>query len=320
MFQLVLVIALAAEWKPAPLAKPDPPPAGASFRGVEGEATSLLGKPLMPIEPPAERLRELEANLAEAQAALEADPGSEEAAIWLGRRLAYLGRYREAIGAFTRGLEHHPRSYRLLRHRGHRFISTRRLDLALADLSRAAELCDGAPDEVEPDGQPNAANTPTSTSHTNIFYHLGLVHYLRGEFNHAADAYRRCMAFAANDDMRCATAHWLYMSLRRVGRHDEAAAVLDPIHAGMTIIENTGYHRLLLMYKGELPVEEVMAGIDPASMDGAAVAYGVANWRWCNGDRERAGELFRQIVAGKNWPAFGSIAAEAELARATRAP
>ena len=42
-------------------------------------------------------------------AELVKDPESADAAVWLGRRYAYLGRYREAIDAFTRGLAAHPR-------------------------------------------------------------------------------------------------------------------------------------------------------------------------------------------------------------------
>ena len=47
----------------------------------------------------------------------------------------------------------------------------------------------------------------------------------------------------------------------------------------------------------------------------ATVGYGLGNWHFYNGDRARAEEYFRRIVAGKYWPAFGFIASEAELAR-----
>ncbi|MCA9299888.1 MAG: tetratricopeptide repeat protein, partial [Phycisphaerales bacterium] len=97
----------------------------------------------------------LEANLDEAWRAHDADPSDEMATIWLGRRLAYLGRYDEAIRTFTAGLEDHPDSYRLLRHRGHRYLTTRRFDEAVADLERARGLIEGVPDAVEPDGAPN---------------------------------------------------------------------------------------------------------------------------------------------------------------------
>jgi tetratricopeptide (TPR) repeat protein len=164
---------------------------------------------------------------------------------------------------------------------------------------------------------PNARNLPRSTSHTNIWYHLGLVHYLTGELEAAARSYRECLAFSENDDMRVATAHWLYMTLRRLGRDDEAARLLEPIDAEMEIIENDGYHRLLLMYKGLVPAEELEREAFEAE-DGVAlatVAYGVANWHDYNGRAERALELYRRITRGSQWAAFGHIAAEADLAR-----
>jgi len=279
------------------------------------EATSLLGRPLhRPTLDSATRVR-LEANLAAAQAEWERAPDDADRIIWLGRRLAYLGRYREAIDVFSRGIEKHPGDARLYRHRGHRYVTVRELDRAVADLSRAAELVRGTPDAVEPDGAPNRYNVPTSTLHSNVWYHLGLAHYLRGDFDRALDAYREAMEVSTNDDMRVATADWLYMTLRRLGRHEEAARVLEPIRRDMRILENDAYHRRLLMYKGELPPDSLLAGGEDDPVTVATQGYGVGNWYLYNGDRARAVETFRRVVEGSNWSAFGYIAAEAELAR-----
>ena len=122
----------------------------------------------------------LESYLAKAKADYDRDPSSADNAIWLGRRLAYLGRFSEAIDTFTQGILKHPGDARLYRHRGHRYITLRKFDLAIRDLKRAADLIEG-PDQIEPDGQPNARNIPTSTLDSNIYYHLGLAHYLKGE-------------------------------------------------------------------------------------------------------------------------------------------
>ena len=72
------------------------------------EATSLLGKPL--VSPPvADSVRaRLEADLAAARSALDRAPADPDARIWVGRRLAYLGRYRDAIAMFTAGVERFP--------------------------------------------------------------------------------------------------------------------------------------------------------------------------------------------------------------------
>ena len=251
--------------------------------------------------------------LAAATARLDANPESETDLIWVGRRLAYLGRYSESIDVYTQGLGIHPDSYRIRRHRGHRYISVRRFDDAIADLELAAELSAGVPDTVEADGMPNARNIPTSTTKSNIYYHLGLSLYLQDRMDRALMAYRRCMEFSTNNDMRCATSNWLYLTLKRLGRDGEAAEVLEPITAEMELLENFGYHHLLLLYKGVLAPEDVLgAGAD--EIDDATVAYGTAAWHLYNGENTKATALFRRIVAGPAWPAFGFIAAEAELA------
>ncbi len=286
---------------------------------VQVEATSLLGRPLERPEIPAERRAKLEDDLAKAKAAYDAAPGSEDAVIWYGRRLAYLGRYREAIAAFSEGLEEHPDSFRLLRHRGHRYITVRELDKAIADLARATELIEGVPDEVEPDGAPNARNIPRGTNHSNIWYHLALVHYLKGDFAQAAEAWERCLEFSrGNDDMLVATSYWLYLSSRRAGREAEAARVLEAIRPEMDVIENFAYHRLMRLFKGELTEEQVREGAGEGDVADATVGYGVGAWRLIRGDGTGARAKFDRVIQGPNWAAFGFIAAEAELARMGR--
>lgn len=288
--------------------------AGALAQSGKPEATSLLGKPLY-APPPSEAARaQLEANLASARAAYDKAPNDPDAVIWLGRRTAYLGRYRDAIDTFSKGIAAHPNDARMYRHRGHRYITIREFDSAIEDFEKAAALVAGKPDEIEPDGQPNARNIPTSTLQSNIFYHLGLAYYLQGDFAKAADAYRRCMAVSKNNDMLVATTHWYYMTLRRLDRKADADKLLAPITKGMDIIENGSYYDLLMMYKGEATPESLLTG---SGLDGATKGYGVANWYLYNGRREDARKLLTEMVENNaaQWPAFGYVAAEADLAR-----
>jgi tetratricopeptide (TPR) repeat protein len=281
------------------------------------EATSLLGRPLYAPQQSAEARAALEKDLAEARAAHEKAPNADTA-IWLGRRIAYMGRYRDAIAAYSAAIEKYPEDPRLYRHRGHRYISVRDFDKAVADLSRAASLVANRPDEIETDGQPNAMNIPTSTLKTNIYYHLGLAHYLKAEFDKAADAYRLCMEHSKNADMQVATAHWQYMTLRRLGREAEAAKVLEPITADMRVIENGSYHRLLMMYKGATDASTLIEASKAEALDTVTIGYGVANWHLYNGRKDAAVELLESIVNGNarsQWAGFGYIAAEADLAR-----
>ncbi|MBM3791460.1 MAG: tetratricopeptide repeat protein, partial [Acidobacteria bacterium] len=301
-------------WYDRYLKTPAPAVTGIS-EGQKAEATSLLGVPLYSPKPSGAAAKTLEDNLAKATADYIKNPDAADNIIWLGRRQAYLGRYRDAIDVFTRGIEKFPKDFRLLRHRGHRHITVREFAKAIADLEQAAKLIQGVPDQPEPDGAPNPQNVPTSTSHFNIWYHLGLAYYLNGDFENALRSYRECMKYSqASEDRLVATSDWLYMTLRRLKRNDEAARVLEPIHPGMKIIENQAYWERLLMYKGLKKPEELLRNQDDSTAI-ATYGYGVANWYLYNGETERAAGLFRKILRGAGWAAFGYIAAEADVAR-----
>jgi len=65
------------------------------------------------------------------------------------------------------------------------------------------------------------------------------------------------------------------------------------------------------------PREGVREGIHaPASdLDSATIGYGIGCLHLFTGDRAAARAVFERVVSGIEWPAFGFIAAEAELAR-----
>ncbi len=83
----------------------------------------------------------------------------------------------------------------------------------------------------------------------------------------------------------------------------------------MDVLDNRAYLERLLMYKAELEPEQLLdRGGD--STGPATYGYGIGNWYLYNGNTAKAHEVFRRITGGEGWPAFGFIAAEAELARA----
>lgn len=268
----------------------------------------------------AETRRDLEAKLKEAQERFDSDPSSADNTIWLGRRTAYLGRYKDSIKIYTEGLKRFPGDARLFRHRGHRLITLRCFDAASIDFEHAARLVKGKPDEIEPDGLPNARNIPTSTLQSNIWYHLGLAYYLKGDFNRALKAYREAEKVSQNPDMLVATTHWLYMTLRRLGRKGEARRTLAAIKDDLELIENADYYKLLMVYKGKIDPATLAKELsqDSGGLSNATIGYGLGNWFLYNGQLAEAKKLFSQVTSGNQWASFGYIAAESELKRLHR--
>ncbi len=103
------------------------------------------------------------------------------------------------------------------------------------------------------------------------------------------------------------------MIKRRMGDEEGAASFLDVISANMNVIENYSYQKLCLFYKGEIS-EQQLIGEEEDTPSGAATAYGLANWYYYNGNRDKAKEHLEALVATDSWAAFGFIAAEADLA------
>src|SRR5690349_9092622 len=116
----------------------------------------------------AEGRKVYETKLDEARKQYQQSPNDADAVIWLGRRTAYLGNYKESINIFTGGVKNFPSDARFYRHRGHRLLTLRCFDDAVRDFEKAAALVKGKADEIEPDGLPNVRNIPTSTLQSNI--------------------------------------------------------------------------------------------------------------------------------------------------------
>jgi tetratricopeptide (TPR) repeat protein len=267
-------------------------------------------------QPPLALLDAVPPDLAAAEARWRARPADIDALVWYGRRLAYEGRFEEAVAVYTDGLRRHPGNPELLRHRGHRFISLRRFDDARRDLEQAAAALAGAPDRIELDGAPNAHRIPRGTLHTNAWYHLGLAYHLLGRDAEAAEAFARCLALAPNDDFRVAAAYWRALALVHVGRADDARA-LAGIYAGreLELMESFDYAELLRLIAGVSP--RALADLEAAAtpLAGATLAYGVAMWHRLEGREDEARARLDALLATEPSSAFGRLAAEVERAR-----
>lgn len=275
------------------------------------EAITLLGDTLFTNMNPSEALIQ---NLKDAQSMYENYPDSIESIIWLGRRTAYTGRYRESIEIYSEGIKKYPDESRLYRHRGHRYISIRQFDKAIEDLEKAGQLIEGTVNQIEPDGIPNDRGIPISTLHGNIWYHLGLAYYLKGDFENAIRIYQKRIDTHENDDNIVSGTHWHYMALRRLERMDEAQAILEDITPEMDIIENHVYHRLTLFYKGLLSEEELV-NVEAGEPANDAILYGIANWHFYNGNPNKAKQYYDLLLENGNPLSFGYIAGEVDVSK-----
>lgn len=282
--------------------------------------SQVIAQPCSSIRMPklsAHTKEEMENKLSEAHANYKADTTNADALIWYGRRLAYLGHYMEAIAVFTKGLDQHPKDARIYRHRGHRYITVRCFDQAVRDFKKAARLRKGTSDEVEPDGLPNSSNTPTSTLHSNIWYHLGLAYFLKGDFGRASKAYQKGLKSSPNQDMYVATANWQYLTLLNLHKDKKASTLLATVDPTTKLLENIDYLRLLMLYKLEKSTEDAegLLSENGNTLSNATRSFGVGYYILKRGDKPKAREIFNNILEGDQWASFGFLAAESELKR-----
>lgn len=230
--------------------------------------------------------------VARAESALAADSRNVERFLALGAAQSGARQFREAIATYTRGLAIDSNNAMLYRWRGHRYLSTRDLDRARADLTRGSRI--------------------DSTIY-GTWYHLGIVRYVSGDFAGAADAFTHALPKAPDAGELSASTDWLWMSLARAGRQAEAKALLD--RRPDTLATTNPYAARLKLYRGEIDPDRVITTADTSDVAQATLNYGIGNWYLVRGDVARAKEYFERSIRSGGWPAFGFIAAEAELRR-----
>jgi tetratricopeptide (TPR) repeat protein len=226
-----------------------------------------------------------------ARAALDADPKNIAKIIDLGVAQSGARQFREAIATFTKGLAIEPNNALLLRWRGHRYLSIREFDKAFADLTRGSKL------------------DPTIYG---IWYHLGVVQFLRGNFADAAASFAKAQPIAPDPGELAGSTDWLWMSLSRAGRGAEAKAMLDK--RPEKPVDNA-YTRRLKLYRGEIGPDAVVTAADTDEVQVATLAYGLGNWYLVKGDKAQAKKWFERSVQSGGWPGFGFIVSEVELTR-----
>ncbi len=241
--------------------------------------------------------------IADARKNLAADPKNPALLLKLAQAQFSVWENKEAAETLTRALVISPTNSDLLIERGHRELPLREFTKARTDLTRGAAL---APKNMA------------------AYYHLGLAHYFLGEFAESADAFHHAVETAPSTDERINATNWLYASLRRAGKKDEAAKALEAIPPDMT---NTAPHtrfylNLVRFFQGRMSESDALPPEPPAGnkdqeveLPFDTVAYGIGNWHLYNGDTTKAQEYFHRVLKGHVWITWGFVGAETELLR-----
>ena len=178
--------------------------------------------------------------------------------------------------------------------RGHRTLSIREFDAAERDLAAGSRL---------------------DTTSYDIWYHSGVLRFVRGDFGGAADAFARCQQRAPTANELVGSTDWLWMSLARAGRLEEARAALAGLSDTVRATPGQAYARRVQLYRGAITPDQVVTPTDTSDITVATLAFGVGNWYLVRRDTAAARYWFERAVASGGWPAFGFMAAEAELRR-----
>ncbi len=232
--------------------------------------------------------------IARAKAALDADPRNVQRFIALGAAQSGARQFREAIETFTRGLAVAPNEPMLYRWRGHRYLSVREFDKAMADLTRGYKL---------------------DSTNYGILYHLGVLRFLKGDFNGAAATFAKAQPRAPDGGELAGSTDWLWMSLSRAGRAAEAAAMLARRPDTLPTTPGYAYVSRLKMYRGEIKPEALFSPSDTADVQVATLSFGLGNWYMVHGDKAKAKAAFQRAIKSGGWPGFGFMVSEAELRR-----
>lgn len=235
--------------------------------------------------------------IARAAAALNADPKNTELIIALGVAQSAARQYREAILTFTQGIALTPDNAMLYRWRGHRNLSVREFESANADLTRGLQL---------------------DSTNYGILFHLGVLRFSQGHFAEAADLFAKAQPRAPDGGELAGSTDWLWMSLARAGRIDEANAMLATHPDTLPAPPGYAYVSRLKLYRGELTPETLFSPADTADVQIATLNYGLGNWYMVRGDTTNAIAAFERAVQSGGWPGFGFIVSEQELKRLGR--
>jgi tetratricopeptide (TPR) repeat protein len=272
----------------------------------EPETTSFSGQPLFARVPDSLAAAKSDSLIAAIRSKTDL---TEEDYISIGRSLSGIGQFRKAADTYTEGLAKFPDSYKLLRHRGHRYINLRQLEPAIADLTKAAQLM-----PQEPVFETDATGKPGASYQHQVWYHIGVYHFLKRDYQKGVEAFEKSLATAYSGGDKAGASDWLYNCAMRAGNKARAAEVAKPFTADFDI-ENKDYpyYRRLLLFNNVIKPAELVdetTAVDKMSLTELTKLYGLANYYLYQGDSAHARTLYNKVLESSEWAGFAYASAE----------
>ena len=237
---------------------------------------------------------------------------TEDDYIEAGRLHTAVNRYHDAIDVYTKGIEKFPNSFKLLRHRGHRYMSAREFESAIVDLRRGDDIL-GTDDSVLEHNQDGYA---TGSYKYWIWYHIGLYHFFHGDYEQGAEAFENCLSLAIDNKNRTGSRSWLFETYQKLGDVDRARDIIAPITADFDVDQEYSYFKKIMLYKGILqPDDLVDLNKVTSEWTGGDIsrAYGVAIWHSINDRKEEALAVYQKILETPHWNSWAYVMTDYEV-------
>lgn len=203
---------------------------------------------------------------------------------------------REGVESHSMGLTYDPFNPLLYRYRGHVCINIGRYIEGAADFELSLRL---------------------DPKNWDTWYHLGLAYYLLGDYERARKAYEGCIGVTDDVEKLVAVTDWYWMTLKHLGDDAGAQAAIDKVPPDATIVDNGGYYKRLLVYKGLLDAESVYQEAEALTdnIGFATQTYGLSYYYELKGNKKRAKEILDRIMARSEdaWSCFAVHAASVRL-------
>ena len=221
--------------------------------------------------------------IAQLRARLEQNP--KDAAGWYELGKEYFDTdFHEARRCFSRAIALEPFNADYIFHRGWKALSADDYEEAMADFTLAIRL------------------SPVDGFK---WHYLANSYFFLGDYETAAGYYRTAITMYQKTGVHLIppAVDWIWMCKMRLGKKDEAQAILDEFITPDIPVEDSDlvYKDRVLLYAGYTPIDAFVAGIGGGEDEDIHIitkAYAASSYyNFVLGDKQKAGELLDRVLA-----------------------